>query len=118
MPRLIFDIETVGVEFDSLDEKSQETLLRFAETPEEVEAVKEGLGFSPLTGEVVAIGRLHPDTDKGAVYFNSQGEHENEVPILSPSDKQNRGSSISQPNQSHLGEIWKDAQYIPCADEK
>ena len=71
MPKLIFDIETVGVEFDSLDNKSQELLLRFAETPEDVEAVKDGLGFSPLTGQVVAIGVLNPETSKGAVYFLS-----------------------------------------------
>lgn len=69
MPKLIFDIETVGVEFDSLDDKSQELLLRFAETPEDIEAVKEELGFSPLTGQVVAIGVLNPETNKGAVYF-------------------------------------------------
>lgn len=79
MPRLIFDIETVGVEFDSLDDKSQELLLRFAETPEDVEAVKEGLGFSPLTGQVVAIGVLNPETAKGAVYFLSlEGKSEKE----------------------------------------
>jgi len=78
MPRLIFDIETVGVEFDSLDDKSQELLLRFAETPEDVEAVKDGLGFSPLTGQVVAIGVLNPETAKGAVYFLSpEGKLEN-----------------------------------------
>jgi 3'-5' exonuclease len=71
MPKLIFDIETVGVEFDSLDDKSQELLLRFAETPEDIMAVKEGLGFSPLTGQVVAIGVLNPETEKGAVYFLS-----------------------------------------------
>ena len=69
MSKLVFDIETVGVEFDSLDGKSQEMLLRFAETPEDMEAVKEGLGFSPLTGRVVAIGVLNPETEKGAVYF-------------------------------------------------
>lgn len=69
MIKLIFDIETVGVEFDSLDDKSQELLLRFAETPNDIEAIKEGLGFSPLTGEVVAIGVLNPETNKGAVYF-------------------------------------------------
>ncbi|OGN13703.1 MAG: hypothetical protein A3J47_02395 [Candidatus Yanofskybacteria bacterium RIFCSPHIGHO2_02_FULL_43_22] len=74
MPKLIFDIETVGVEFDSLDDKSQELLLRFAETPEDIEAVKEGLGFSPLTGQIVAIGVLNPETAKGAVYFLSQEE--------------------------------------------
>ena len=77
MSKLVFDIETVGVEFDSLDEKSRETLLRFAETPEDAEAVKEGLGFSPLTGQVVAIGVLNPETAKGAVYlFDPDGKLE------------------------------------------
>lgn len=93
MPKLIFDIETVGVEFDSLDEKSQELLLRFAETPEDIEAVKEGLGFSPLTGQIVAIGVLNPDTEKGAVYF------------LSPGNKLDRTESGK-------------AQYIPYQTEK
>lgn len=92
MPKLIFDIETVGVEFDSLDEKSKETLLRFTETDEDIEAVKNGLGFSPLTGQVVAIGILNPDTDKGAVYFNSQ--------------------------EKNSSEADKDAQYISCQSEK
>ena len=93
MPRLIFDIETVGVEFDSLDDKSQELLLRFAETPEDIEAVKDGLGFSPLTGQVVAIGVLNPETAKGAVYFLSpEGE----------SDKQDKNG----------------VQYIPYTTEK
>jgi len=79
MPRLIFDIETVGVEFDSLDDKSQELLLRFAETPEDIEAVKDGLGFSPLTGQVVAIGVLNPETAKGAVYFLSPDESSEKI---------------------------------------
>jgi DNA polymerase elongation subunit (family B) len=68
-PRLVFDIETVGVEFESLDEKAKEFLLAYAETEEERSQIKSGLGFSPLTGQVVAIGILNPDTDKGAVYY-------------------------------------------------
>lgn len=87
MSKLIFDIETVGVEFDSLDDKSKELLLRFAENDEEVEAVKEGLGFSPLTGQIVAIGVLNPETEKGAVYFlnpenNIEKEEENNVQYI------------------------------------
>ena len=74
MPRLIFDIETVGTDFQTLDEKSQEYLLQFAESPDEEEEIKERLSFSPLTGEVVAIGILNPDTDRGAVYFQAPGE--------------------------------------------
>ena len=68
-PKLIFDIETVGVEFDSLDEKSREYILEFAKTPEDEAKKKEDLVFSPLMGEIVAIGILNPDTDKGAVYY-------------------------------------------------
>ena len=65
MPRLIFDIETIGVEFESLDKTSKEFLLEFAESDEEEQKIKEELGFSPLTGEVVAIGIINPDTEKG-----------------------------------------------------
>ncbi|MEK7124851.1 MAG: ribonuclease H-like domain-containing protein [Patescibacteria group bacterium] len=71
MPRIIFDIETVGVDFTTLDPTSQESLLRYAQTDEEEKELKSQLGFSPLTGEIVAIGILNPDTDRGAVYFQA-----------------------------------------------
>lgn len=93
MPRLIFDIETIGADFDSLDDKSKEFLLEYAESPEEEQNIKEGLGFSPLTGEIAAIGILNPDTDKGAVYFND------------PSGKLERKTE-------------KDIQYTPLGSEK
>lgn len=69
--KVIVDIETIGRDFESLDETSREYLLKYAETEEEIKLAKESLGFSPLTGEIVAIGMLNPDTDKGAVYFQS-----------------------------------------------
>lgn len=81
MPRLIFDIETVGADFNTLDEKSQEYLIKTARTPEEAEEIKSNLSFSPLTGQIIAIGILNPDTDKGAVYFQAPGgdqEHSEE----------------------------------------
>lgn len=71
MSRIIFDIETVGKDFDSLDKRTQEYLLKWTETEEDVKDVKESLSFYPLTGEIIAIGLLNPDTDKGAVYFQS-----------------------------------------------
>lgn len=69
--KIIIDIETIGKDFESFDEMSQEYLLKYAETDEEVAEAKEALAFSPLTGEIVAIGMLNPDTDKGAVFFQS-----------------------------------------------
>jgi hypothetical protein len=69
--KIIIDIETIGEDFESLDEMSREYVIRFARTEEEIKAAKEGLGLSPLTGEIVAIGMLNPDTDRGAVFYQA-----------------------------------------------
>lgn len=74
MSRIIFDIETVGRDFDSLDEAAREYMLRWAETEDDVKEVKESLSFYPLTGEIVAIGMLNPDTMKGAVYYQTPND--------------------------------------------
>ncbi len=82
MARLVFDIETVGEDFDSLDKTSQEALswwikkeaateLEYEKTLEEM---KGRMGFSPLTAEVVALGVLDYERDRGTVYFQAPGE--------------------------------------------
>lgn len=77
---LIFDIETIGVDFDNLDKPTQDSLTRWIkrEAGEDqgkynvmLKDLKEGLGFSPLTGEIVAIGVYDTARDKGTVYFQS-----------------------------------------------
>ncbi|MCM8763669.1 MAG: hypothetical protein NC927_01105, partial [Candidatus Omnitrophica bacterium] len=73
MTRVIFDIETIGEDFENLDETSKEYMLKYSETEEDKESVRQSLGFYPLTGEIVAIGMLNPDTDKGVVYFQAPG---------------------------------------------
>ncbi|MEW6162501.1 MAG: ribonuclease H-like domain-containing protein [Nitrospirota bacterium] len=74
MSRVIFDIETVGKDFESLDRATQEYLLRYAETEDEKEEIKDRLSFYPLTGEIVTIGLLDPDTQKGKVFFQNAGD--------------------------------------------
>jgi hypothetical protein len=74
MSRIIFDIETVGRDFESLDRATQEYLLKYAETEDEKEEIKDRLSFYPLTAEIVAIGLLNPDTQKGLVFFQTIGE--------------------------------------------
>ncbi len=69
MSRIIFDIETAGVDFESLEPEVQDYFLQWANDEDEVLKVKESLSFYPHTGEVVAIGMLNPDTSKGVVYF-------------------------------------------------
>lgn len=82
MAKLIFDIETIGENFEALDETTKEVLTRWikkeAVSEEDYEAaledLKAGLGFSPLTGEVIAIGVLDYENSRGAVYFQAPGE--------------------------------------------
>ncbi len=72
MNRVVFDIETLGYPFDSFDEKQQEYLMKFARTEEERTEVVQKLALTPLTGHVIAIGMLNPDSQHGKVWFRSQ----------------------------------------------
>lgn len=80
--KLIFDIETIGVDFDSLDETTQDSLTRWIEKESAnkedykiaLEELKNGLGFSPLTGEIAVIGVLDYAKNQGAVYFQAPGQ--------------------------------------------
>ncbi len=73
MSYLVFDIETVGDSWETLDSGTQEYLLKYAETPEEQDTVKQTLGFHPLTGQIVAIGLYDPEKDIKSVYFQAPG---------------------------------------------
>lgn len=82
MATLIFDIETVGERWDELDETTQKALTRWidrtARDDEEYRArltdIKEGLGFSPLTGFVVSIAVFDLEREQGAVYYSATTE--------------------------------------------
>ncbi|MFA6427192.1 MAG: ribonuclease H-like domain-containing protein [Candidatus Magasanikbacteria bacterium] len=72
MNTIIFDIETIPKVFDSLDEAQQQYLLKFAEDEEEREKIKDQMALWAPTNEIVAIGMLSVETQKGAVYFQSR----------------------------------------------
>lgn len=82
MSALVMDIETVGEDFDNFDEVTKHALTRWIRresgNEEEYEVklkdVKEGLGFSPLTGMIAAIGMLDVEKDAKVVYFQAPGE--------------------------------------------
>lgn len=101
MSALIFDIETIGENYEKLDETTQDSLSHWIkrETQNEkeyeaaLEDLKNGLGFSPLTGEIVAIGTLDSEAEKGAVYFqapdsNIKESTENEIKIRPMTEKE------------------------------
>jgi 3'-5' exonuclease len=79
MPTLVFDIETAGHDFESFDDTTQDVLTRWIKresgSGDDYQAaltdLKDGLGFSPLTGQIVAIGIRDVEREKGAVYFQA-----------------------------------------------
>ncbi|MDA3815621.1 MAG: ribonuclease H-like domain-containing protein [Patescibacteria group bacterium] len=87
MKKIVFDIETAGENFDEMDEVTQKALSKWIdrvasdekEKGKLLKDLKNGTGFSPFTGEVVAIGVLDIDSKKGAVYYqNLQNQEESE----------------------------------------
>ncbi len=82
MATIIFDIETVGEDFDALDETTQHLLTRWIQKESKsdgeysvaLQDLKNELGFSPLTGQIVAIGVLDAHKQSGAVYFQPSAD--------------------------------------------
>ena len=76
---LVLDIETIGENFSDMDETTHHVLTRYLKKTSKTEAdynlaiddLKNNLGFSPLTGEIVAIGVIDSETEQGAVYYQS-----------------------------------------------
>lgn len=110
MPKLIVDVETVGEDFDSLDETTQDSLTRWikkkSKTKEEyaveLQDLKEGLGFSPLTGQIVAIGVLDYDKYQGAVYYHAGDD--------SPKEEEEEGIKFKPMSEKEMLEnFWKVA---------
>lgn len=85
--KLVIDIETIGEDFEKLDHPTQENLTRWIRKDSDdeedykraLEDLKSGLGFSPLTGEIVAIGLLDYHKNEGAVYYQAPGQKNEET---------------------------------------
>ena len=110
MKTLIFDIETVGEDWNSLDETTQSVLTRWVEqsskSEEEktagIKGVQEGLGFSPLTGFVVAIALYDLERGAGVVYYTGKG---------SESDEEVLGYTLKQRSEEEmLKDFWEGAK--------
>lgn len=78
MSRIIFDIETVEQDFGSLDPSLQHYFFKIVETEEDEERrknkeerIKESLSLYPHTAQIIVLGMLDPDTNRGQIYFQA-----------------------------------------------
>lgn len=98
---VVIDIETAGSDFESLDDVSKDFLLKFAETAEAEQDVKESLSFYPLTAQVVAIGMIDADSDKSFIIYQNPSEANKII-------KEKEAEFISKVNEKEiLQEFWK-----------
>jgi DNA polymerase elongation subunit (family B) len=101
MSRLIIDIETLARPFESFDKVQQEYLLKFAATDEERAEAIQKLSLYPTTAQIVAIGLLNPDTQRGKVLFQADD------PVDSFSDDE-QVHYRSGSEKEILQEFWQD----------
>jgi len=74
---VVFDIETVGVDWDSLDDAQKTYLQKNARSEEERQKLPEHLSLWPFTGRVVVLAMLNPDSGRGRVWYEkTDGRHE------------------------------------------
>jgi predicted PolB exonuclease-like 3'-5' exonuclease len=71
MSSVVFDIETLGLPLDTFDEAQQEYLFRSADTEEKRLEETQKLALYALTGQIIAIAMLNPDTMSGKVFYQS-----------------------------------------------
>ncbi len=80
---LVFDIETVGVEFETLSDSQKEFLLRYTESEKDpikkeelIDEAKRYISLYPYTAKIVAIGLLNTETEKSLVLYDGCKDEE------------------------------------------
>lgn len=71
MSKIVFDIETIGVDFESLQQDEQDYILKYAEDEKKIKVAKEKIGLWPFTGQIVALCLFNPETERGKNYFQA-----------------------------------------------
>ncbi len=73
--RVVFDIECSGISWNSLSEKSKNSLIRHCEGDKNCEEKeKENLALWPITGKIITIAVLDVDSGDAQVFFDSNKE--------------------------------------------
>ena len=112
MRKLIFDIETCSVPFETLSESQREYLLKFAEKeidPAKKEYLKdEAIRYTslyPFTAKCIVIGMYDVEKDKSYVYYESE----------KPEKWNSENTKVSYkglPEKEILDSFWKVAMYV------
>ncbi|MFH1457226.1 MAG: ribonuclease H-like domain-containing protein [Patescibacteria group bacterium] len=104
MSKLIFDIETRGQKPEEMDEVIKSYLVKDADNDEEKEIILTRTGLFPISGEIVAIAMLNPETNQGKVYFQADHQTENYT--------KNNIEYIVSNEEDILKKFWQDIKHF------
>ncbi len=111
---IVFDIETVGYDFEELSESQREFILRYAQKEkdeqlrqEKIDEAKRFLSLYPLTAKTIAIGMFRTDTESSVVLFEGNSEM----------DWENEEKKIKYSGNSEAEMLEKFWNYISKADK-
>ena len=101
MATVVIDIETTGAPWDSFDDAQKTYLLRNARSDEERERMPEMLSLWPLTGKIIVVAMLNPDSGRGRVWYEKEdGRHEE-------TSEDGLFTFVGDTETAFLAEFWK-----------
>ena len=118
MATLVFDIETIGTNWDELGETTQTALTKWiakstnttGQATEYVQQVKDGLGLSPLTGTIASLAMWDVERKQGVVYVVVPDDTAATNPQTAAKETE-QGYTIRYCNESQLLEdFWDGAR--------
>jgi DNA polymerase elongation subunit (family B) len=101
MASVVFDIETVGIEWELLDDAQRTYLQKNARTDQERAKMPEMLSLWPFTGRIVVLAMVNPETGKGRVWYEKTDSR------LEETSSDGLFTFIGDTEPLFLGEFWK-----------
>lgn len=74
MNTFIIDIETIPQDLNTMSESIRQQILKYSETPEDIERTKAQMALWAPTNRIISIGVLEVKTGRGAVYYQDNGK--------------------------------------------
>ena len=101
MATVVLDIETAGQPWESLDDAQRTYLERNARSEEERLRMPESMSLWPLTGKIIVVAMLNPDTDRGRIWYEKTDGR------LEEQSTDRRFTFVGDEEAVFLAEFWK-----------
>jgi DNA polymerase elongation subunit (family B) len=98
---VVLDIETAGHPWDSLDDAQKTYLAKNARSDKERARLPEALSLWPLTGKIIVVAMLNPDSGRGRIWYEKDGGRSEET------SEDGRFKFVGDTEPGFLAEFWK-----------